>query len=132
MSYKDEVRTCVTCSTKFQPKSYNQRFCKHACNPTSWPKGKLFLILRRDNFQCFFCGRTSYEHRVRLHVDHLIPVSKGGEDNASNAVAACEDCSFTKNDLSLDEILVSTMLEEISYRNKASGINPLVLVNFRK
>ena len=34
-------------------------------------------VLRRDNFHCVRCGRGK-EDGVKLHVDHIVPVSRGG------------------------------------------------------
>lgn len=35
-------------------------------------------VLRRDNFRCVRCGRGK-EDGVKLHVDHIVPVSRGGK-----------------------------------------------------
>ncbi len=34
----------------------------------------------------------------KLTVDHLIPISKGGTDEASNMVACCTQCNSSKRD----------------------------------
>ncbi|MFX5785200.1 HNH endonuclease, partial [Acinetobacter baumannii] len=36
-----------------------------------------FEVFKRDSFKCQYCGRCAPE--VILHVDHIHPVSKGGE-----------------------------------------------------
>jgi hypothetical protein len=55
-----------------------------------------FKILHRDNFTCRYCGaRPGSEN---LEVDHLIPRSKYGSDNACNLVAACVTCNSRKSD----------------------------------
>lgn len=53
-----------------------------------------FKILKRDNFTCRYCGRTA--PAVKLHVDHVKPVSEGGTNARSNLIAACADCNFGK------------------------------------
>ena len=35
-------------------------------------------VLRRDDFHCVRCGRGR-EDGVKLHVDHIVPVSRGGK-----------------------------------------------------
>lgn len=35
-------------------------------------------VLRRDDFHCVHCGRGR-EDGVKLHVDHIVPVSRGGD-----------------------------------------------------
>jgi len=55
-----------------------------------------FKILDRDNFTCRYCGaRPGSEN---LEVDHLVPRSRYGSDNACNLVAACVTCNKRKSD----------------------------------
>lgn len=54
-------------------------------------------ILKRDNFRCQLCGSTAQDG-VRLHVDHIIPVSKGGLTEPSNLRVLCERCNMGKRD----------------------------------
>lgn len=56
-----------------------------------------YSILKRDGFRCTICGRTA-EDGVKLHVDHIIPVSKGGETIPSNLRTLCETCNLGKSD----------------------------------
>ena len=55
-----------------------------------------FAVLFRDSSTCQYCGRRPPE--VILHVDHRIPVSKGGTNELENLLAACEDCNLGKSD----------------------------------
>ena len=56
-----------------------------------------FAVLDRDHFTCQYCGRRIGEPGVRLHVDHRVPVSKGGDNAMSNLVTACEECNLGKS-----------------------------------
>jgi len=56
---------------------------------------KRFRILNRDDFTCRYCGQSAPS--VVLHVDHVIPVCNGGDDEDDNLVAACEDCNAGKS-----------------------------------
>ncbi len=56
-----------------------------------------YEVLRRDNFRCKICGR-SQEDGVKLHVDHILPVSKGGKTEMNNLRTLCEDCNLGKKD----------------------------------
>lgn len=65
-------------------------------------RGKLskklrYEILERDNYRCVICGRSA-EDGVVLHVDHIIPVSKGGKTVAENLRTLCADCNIGKSD----------------------------------
>jgi hypothetical protein len=53
-------------------------------------------ILRRDNFKCVYCGR-GVSDGVRLHLDHIIPFSKGGSSEADNLQTLCEECNLGKS-----------------------------------
>ena len=54
-------------------------------------------ILVRDGFRCRICG-ASAQDGVKLHVDHIIPVSKGGKTEKSNLRTLCERCNLGKGD----------------------------------
>lgn len=42
--------------------------------------------------RCVYCGRTD----VKLTRDHVIPVTKGGSNDISNIVPACQPCNSRK------------------------------------
>ncbi len=67
----------------------------------SIPAGLRFEIFRRDKFRCVYCGRGPADG-VRLHVDHVRPVSRGGTDDPSNLVTACDECNLGKGNKDLD------------------------------
>lgn len=45
-------------------------------------------ILQRDNFTCTKCGRRPPQ--VRLEVDHISPLAKGGTNNEKNLATLCQ------------------------------------------
>ncbi len=49
-------------------------------------------VLQRDYFTCHYCGQ------IANTADHLIPISKGGTDQAENMVACCTQCNSGKRD----------------------------------
>lgn len=56
-----------------------------------------FKILLRDGFKCKKCGRSPLnEFNVELHVDHIIPWSKGGETIPENLETKCRECNLGK------------------------------------
>ena len=56
-----------------------------------------FRILLRDGFQCQSCGASPLRDRgVELHVDHILPWSKGGETEESNLQTKCKRCNLGK------------------------------------
>lgn len=54
-------------------------------------------ILKRDGFRCVICGASAVDG-VKLHVDHIRPVSKGGKTVASNLRTLCQRCNLGKSD----------------------------------
>ena len=56
-------------------------------------------IKLRDNYTCQICGNSVYEEpNLLLEVDHIIPVSKGGETKAENLQTLCWRCNRNKGD----------------------------------
>ncbi len=55
-----------------------------------------YNVLKRDGFKCRICGATS-DDGIKLHVDHIIPVSKGGRTIISNLQTLCERCNIGKS-----------------------------------
>lgn len=61
-----------------------------------------YNVLKRDNYKCQICGVTAKEG-AKLHVDHIIPVSKGGKTVMSNLQTLCDRCNLGKGN-KVDEI----------------------------
>ena len=53
-----------------------------------------FEVFKRDGFTCRYCGKKT--PAVVLEVDHIIPRSKGGEDEIENLATACFACNRGK------------------------------------
>lgn len=70
-------------------------------------------ILNRDNFTCTICG-ASAKQGARLHVDHIIPVSKGGKSTPDNLRTLCERCNIGKS----NKIETATAKIEPSYNEE--------------
>ncbi|MBQ8472176.1 MAG: HNH endonuclease [Bacilli bacterium] len=59
--------------------------------------GLRYDVLKRDNFKCCVCGYGSLDN-VKLHVDHIIPVSRGGKTKLDNLQTLCNRCNLGKSD----------------------------------
>ena len=53
-------------------------------------------VLKRDNYTCQICGSTAADG-VKLEIDHIIPVSKGGKTELSNLRVLCDRCNRGKS-----------------------------------
>ena len=61
-----------------------------------------FLVMKRDNFKCCMCGRSpATTPGLELHIDHIVPWSKGGETVIDNLQTLCSDCNLGKSDIEL-------------------------------
>ena len=56
-----------------------------------------YEILKRDNYRCQLCG-SSAQDGVKLHIDHIVPVSKGGHTTTDNLRVLCDRCNLGKSD----------------------------------
>lgn len=52
-------------------------------------------VMRRDGFRCCYCGATTNDG-IKLEVDHIVPVSKGGKSEMENLQTLCERCNRGK------------------------------------
>ena len=64
-------------------------------------------IFERDHYTCQYCGRSAPD--VVLHIDHVIPVSKGGTNDEDNLVTACLQCNVRKHDSIINEELLARL-----------------------
>ena len=68
-------------------------------------------LRERDGDLCTYCGvdldfspNPPGEHRpTTAHLDHVVPISRGGPHTFDNAVLACAACNLSKNDRTPEE-----------------------------
>lgn len=60
-----------------------------------------FEVFKRDKFSCQFCGEEA--PKVVLEIDHILPVSKGGDNSLVNLVTACFNCNRGKGAKKLND-----------------------------
>jgi hypothetical protein len=59
--------------------------------------GLRYAVLKRGCFRCVNCGRSPATHLgVVLHVDHVVPLERGGKTTLDNLRSLCEDCNLGK------------------------------------
>lgn len=112
-------RECVDCGAEFV--GYWQRYkplcerCKVAHLKDHWRRkntarraarksGDAFAladIAKRDGYRCHLCNRKvdmslSGDHKQGPTIDHLVPISKGGEDVESNVALAHRSCNCAR------------------------------------
>ena len=56
------------------------------------------FIKTRDNYTCCACGNSTHvEPNLLLEIDHIIPVSKGGQTEEANLQTLCWKCNRAKS-----------------------------------
>lgn len=53
------------------------------------------LKLQQNAKKCYWCGISL--KNIKTHIDHYIPLSKGGEHTLSNLVISCPSCNLNKS-----------------------------------
>lgn len=53
-------------------------------------------IMERDNYTCCICGKYMPDE-VGLHIDHIVPIAKGGKSVPSNLQVLCSKCNGRKS-----------------------------------
>ena len=72
----------------------------------------------RDNFTCVYCGRKPPE--VVLEIDHIVPVSFGGDNSIDNLVTSCKRCNSSKGNR-IDKTSTLLMVNNM-------GVYPLIVL----
>lgn len=56
-----------------------------------------YKVIRRDLHRCRSCGH-SVETGAVLHVDHIVPIARGGRTEMKNLQTLCSSCNMGKSD----------------------------------
>ena len=89
-----------------------------------------FDVLRRCNFACYYCGLPAAGGVVKLEIEHVIPVSRGGTNAQWNLVAACGPCNAGKSDLPIPQEIVQQIRREwVAYVSPRSD-RPIIICRY--
>lgn len=103
---------CLDCGNKYYANGFDiwlrkcprcqetrKKTTKKISNTRSISDKLRYQVLKRDNFKCCACGASpAKDPGVELHVDHIIPWSKGGETVVENLQTLCSRCNIGKSD----------------------------------
>ena len=91
------LRKCPACGIKNKKQRNSTINAKR--NTRSISDKLRYQVLKRDNFKCCACGASpAKDPSVELHIDHIIPWSKGGESTLENLQTLCSKCNIGKSD----------------------------------
>lgn len=103
---KDKVRACrkewaSSKSGKIAKKvsSHLRNTKMRITNDNTITKTSLALLLSKQNDKCYYCGtHLDFNIKFSVHLDHYIPISKGGAHSIDNVVFSCKMCNLKKSD----------------------------------
>ena len=76
-----------------------------------------------DNPSCYITGRPiDLTDGKSYHLDHIIPISKGGDNTIDNCQIACKEANQAKHNLSYDEFV--QLCKEVVNKSQAWESNP--------
>jgi len=98
LTYKEKARIKVICEQKIQEflesrglATWDYRMLES--DPV--PDSLRYEVLRRGGGRCALCGATKNDRP--LHVDHIIPRSRGGRNTVDNLQVLCDKCNLAKS-----------------------------------
>ncbi len=62
--------------------------------PGKFSRDDVLAQLKRQKNLCYWCNEILH----RYHIDHWMPLSRGGSNGADNIVLACAHCNLSKRD----------------------------------
>ena len=129
------LRICHQCGCEFTPQygDKRRRFCSQACQKVCerrirrvTTRARRFTatvesidpldIFARDDWRCRLCGIDTPRSLLGTHsdaapeMDHVIPLSQGGEHSAANVQCLCHRCNRAKgNSVSVEGVGVKSL-----------------------
>lgn len=87
---------------KYFDRAREYRARKRGAEGTHTP-AQIQELLKRQHRRCYYasCGHAKFERRngkYIYHIEHIVPLSRGGSNSISNIVLACPTCNLKKHD----------------------------------
>ena len=73
-------------------------------------------VLERDGYYCVYCDEDLRD--AEIHMDHVIPESKGGPTSYDNLQVTCRKCNLAKGVLSESEFTGRLRIRAMNILNR--------------
>jgi 5-methylcytosine-specific restriction endonuclease McrA len=96
-------------------------------NGSKWirPEKRLAIYIR-DGFSCAYCGRDLRNAAPEeVNLDHLLPRSAGGGNEATNLITACRSCNCSRQDKPWADYATGGAIDRIEQLRRAPLNLPL-------
>jgi len=108
--------------------TYKERISIYSNNRRSAQKVKidkihLAKVLYAQDNKCFYCESNLKEYKA---IEHLIPLSRGGDNYNNNLVYSCKSCNSKKRNKTLKEYAIKNNIQHLILKQEylyASTIN---------
>lgn len=78
---------------------------------------KKMKIFSRDKGECQYCGKgLAIEKRNKWHIDHVVSIASGGNNEEQNLKLSCVSCNSRKSGYSLDYFRGMMAINSSSYK----------------
>lgn len=79
-----------------------------------------FELFKRDSFSCQYCGSTP--PNSILEIDHINPISLGGDNSIDNLITSCFDCNRGKSNNELGDVPETLKQKAIEIKEREEQI----------
>ena len=80
------------------------------------PQNLRRMVIERDGLRCVYCDEDL--SNAEVHLDHVIPESRGGLTNYSNLQVTCRKCNLAKGVLSESEFTTRLRQRALNILNR--------------
>lgn len=78
----------------------------------------------QDTKNCVYCKRSIVG--LRFHLDHAVPLKRGGKHHISNIVVSCKRCNLTKRDKTIPEFIAYAKVVGYKLNVNVKAIRPFL------
>jgi len=78
-------------------------------------------VLERDGYYCVYCDEDLRD--AEIHMDHVIPESKGGPTSYDNLQVTCRKCNLAKGVLSESEFTNRLRIRAMNILNRLGSMD---------